>query len=40
MLVSLITPPTTVTDEEALEMLAQERSKIDVGTVVTVGADN
>lgn len=40
VLVSLVTPPTNVTDEEALEMLAQERSQIDVGTVVTVGADD
>ena len=39
VLVSLITPPTKVTDEEALEILAQERSEIDVGTVVTVAKD-
>lgn len=40
VLVSLVTPRSTVTDEEALEVLAAERSQIDVGTVVTVGADD
>lgn len=40
VLVSLVTPRSTVTDEEALDILAAERSQIDVGTVVTVGADD
>ncbi|WP_435198217.1 sodium:solute symporter family protein [Janibacter sp. GS2] len=40
VLVSLITPPTRVSDEEALALLAQERSQIDVGTVVSVGSDD
>lgn len=34
--VSLITPPTTVGDEEALRQLAEERAQIDVGTTVKV----
>lgn len=34
--VSLVTPPTRVSDEEALAQLAAERAQIDVGTTVKV----
>src|SRR5699024_5458657 len=37
VVVSLVTPPERVSDEEALAILAEERSQIDVGTVVAVG---
>jgi SSS family solute:Na+ symporter len=34
VVVSLVTPRTTVTGEEALRRLAEERAELDVGTVV------
>lgn len=37
VVVSLLTPPTTVSEEEALAQLAQERAQIDVGTTVQAG---
>ncbi|GAB96146.1 SSS family solute:Na+ symporter [Kineosphaera limosa] len=35
VVVSLVTPPNQVSDEEALKVLAEERAQIDVGTVIS-----